>query len=58
MTLEDYIAKRQVLRVEMDRIRHILDSAALAEHKYGIKRSPELLQKVHKDLDSVIERYK
>jgi len=58
VTGEEYAGRSNALSVEMNRIRKILDSAALTKEKYGIERDPALLSKTHADLDKVVEKFK
>jgi len=58
MTPEEYVGRSNALSVEMNRIRGILDSAAIARGKYGIERAPNLIRKTHAELDKLVERFK
>jgi hypothetical protein len=56
LTPEQYAGKAKALIVELDRCRQILDSAAIAEDKYGIKPNQALLTKVRADWHDVVRR--
>ena len=58
MTPKEYAGRSNALSVEMNRIREILDSAAVAKAERGIERAPDLLRKTHADLDKVVARFK